>query len=119
MPTLTSGVNATSSISSSSSSSTTNARVRNREQPPQQDEQEGERQASSSSRRIVQYAAFDVSDVALPPTGSFVPNGRFHPISISALEDDDESRRSNPKLMFRFVDLQLLRIICGSSGKTG
>ena len=46
--------------------------------------------------------------------GLFNPIRNYCEISSSALESDNPSRRRNPGLMRRYIDLQLLRIITGN-----
>ena len=63
------------------------------------------------NRRAVVYVPFDES---LSNLGSFRTASNYREISVAALESDDPSRRRNPGLMRRYIDLQILRIITGN-----
>ena len=82
-------------------------RIHDRDDANEEDIEEGR----PMNRQNYSYTPRDAEQVN---KGSFNPNLNYREISIAALASDDSSRRRNPGLMRRFIDLQLLRIITGT-----
>ena len=97
---------------SSSSSSNSSSRSSNSSSSSRQRSGSSEDDNDTSNRRLVEYSPMDFIQ---ENSGSFNVLLGYKHITIAALESEDASRRRNPGLMKRYVDLQLLRIINGGT----